>query len=94
MAKQKDESEMSEELLRDIRELSKASASASIQEKLFQLGTKDWFDILMWIANDLYVWKSDTKARDEIKLHSAMLYECLEHQINKAIIRINREEEA
>ena len=52
-----DNSELSDDLRRQVQELTQASAQESLQEKLFQVGTKDLFDTVMWIANDLHVWQ-------------------------------------
>ena len=84
---------LSDELLEQVRELTQAQVQESLQEKLFQVGTKDLFDTIMWIANDLQVWQS-ADVNEDIRLHSAMLREALVYQIDKANIRINREEES
>ena len=52
--------------------------------KLMSLNKDSQQIVLLWILRDLINWKTNDRVREDIRGHSAMLYEAIQHQINKA----------
>ena len=61
--------------------------------KLMSLNKDSQQIVLLWILRDLLNWKSDDRVKSELRNHSAMLYEALQHQINKAYVKQMKNEE-
>ena len=61
--------------------------------KLMSLNKDNQQIILLWIVRDLLNWKSDDRVKSELRNHSAMLYEGLQHQINKVYDKQTKNEE-
>ena len=61
--------------------------------KLMSLNKDSQQIVLLWILRDLINWKTNDRVREDIRSHSAMLYEAIQHQINKAYDKQTKNEE-
>ena len=61
--------------------------------KLMSLNKDSQQIVLLWILRDLINWKTNDRVRDDIRNHSAMLYEAVQHQINKVYDKQTKSEE-
>mgnify|MGYP001198878408 FL=1 len=61
--------------------------------KLMSLNKDSQQIVLLWILRDLINWKTNDRVREDIRGHSAMLYEAIQHQINKAYDKQTKNEE-
>ena len=41
--------------------------------------------IILWTVKDLYTWKEDERVTKPVKNYTAMMYEAVNYQINKAM---------